>query len=189
VSSVASRANSTDKSSATPNSELRDELVRAVMPELRVLMQHLVNAAVERSIAPLLDKQRELEASFADLRSAQLRSLTSASTPTKHAPELASVARTVQVEANALVTAAVQTVSRNGVAPVPAAAVERPTVRARTEVIAAAAYDSNAMADIPRELNGSRRKKAVALAFAISAAILLLSVIGLSVLSNMGTYF
>lgn len=185
VNTVATHANSTEKSASAPNSELRDELVRAVMPELRLLMQHLVTTTVERSIAPLLDKQRELEAAFKELQNAQLRSAQSANNPIKHAPEPIPVNRAVPVEVSPFVTHSVQTVSAAVVASVPTVAVARPTVSARNEVVPTFVYDTNSLADIPSELNGSRRKKAVAFAFAVVVAVLLLSVIGLSVLSNM----
>jgi hypothetical protein len=71
-----------------------------------------------------------------------------------------------------------------------------PPVVARPPIVAAkplpaaftAARDANAPWDIPPELNGSRRKRAVIWILAIAVVLLLLSVAGLSVLSNTGRY-
>jgi hypothetical protein len=190
VTSVASYAKSTEKSSQVPLSEVRDELVRAVMPELRVLMQHLVNTAVAGAIAPLLDKQRELETALEELRGAQLRSPQSKSTSAKHVPEATPAARAVPTEQNPVVTYAAQATSGVAVAPASAVAIARPTPAAsvRTEVVAAAAYDLNALDDVPLELLGSRRKKVVGWAVAVVGAGALAAVIVLSVLSNLGFY-
>ena len=132
---------------------MRDELVRAVMPELQVLMHHLVDTAVERAITPLLNKQRELEAALKELRNAQVRSEPSPITSAKQAPEPASTTRTARAEGGTLGTPFASTVSGTAVALPPATAVARPVVSARSEVIPAAVYDTYVLTDLPSELN------------------------------------
>jgi diacylglycerol kinase len=185
VNPVTTSANSTDKNAFAASSEVRDELVRAVMPELRVLMQHLVNTAVERSIAPLLEKQHELEAALKDMQNAQLRSARSANTLATHVNEPALAVRGAPIEANPFVAQVVPNAPAVVGTSVPTVAVSRPVVSVRREVLPAAVYDTNSLADIPAELNGARRKKVVAFAFAVVVAVLLLSVIFNAVLSNM----
>ena len=167
---------------------MRDELVRAVMPELQVLMHHLVDTAVERAITPLLNKQRELEAALKELRNAQVRSEPSPITSAKPAPEPAATTRTARAEGGTLGTPFVPTMSSAAVVLPPATAVARPVVGARSEMISTAVYDTYVLTDLPSELNGSRRKKAIVLVLASIVILLLLSAIVLSVLSNRGTY-
>ena len=163
---------------------MRDELVRAVMPELQVLMHHLVDTAVERAIAPLLNKQRELEAAIKELHNAQVRPESSPITSTGLAPEPASTTRIARTEGGTFGTPLVPTMPGAAVVLAPASAV----ARARSEVIPAAVYDTYVLTDLPSELNGSRRKKATVWVLAGTVILLLLSAIILSVLSNRGTY-
>ena len=188
VSSVASYSKSAEKSAPVPSREVRDELVRAVMPELRLLMEHLVNTAVEHSIAPLLDKQRELEAALKNLQSAQNRPAPSTNTSSRVNSEIAIATRSVPIEENPFVPYAAQTSARQAVIPMPAASVARPVVSVRAEVVTATVHDTDTLLDIPAELNGSRRTKTLIIAFAVVAAVIILTVIGLSVASNLGTH-
>jgi len=183
VRTVTGSSNPSEQSSSVRTSVVRDELVRAVMPELQVLMHHLVNTAVEQAITPLLNKQRELEAAIKELRNTQVRP-----EPSPHAPEPASTTRTARAEGGTLATPFVSTVTGAAVALAPASAVARPVVSARSEVIPAAVYDTYVLTDLPSELNGSRRKKATVWVLAGTVILLLLSAIILSVLSNRGTY-
>ncbi|HEY5960971.1 MAG TPA: hypothetical protein VIV60_30655 [Polyangiaceae bacterium] len=166
-----------------PTGTLRDELVRAVMPELRLLMDHLVNTAVERSIAPLLEKQNELEAALKELRNLQLRSDQAAIATAKEA----TLARAAHTESRAHTAANAPSTSRGANAPIQAEAHERSRVRTQTTV-AVVTCDAHASLDIPEELNGSRRKKLVAVMVGTILVVLLLFAVGMSVLSNMGTY-
>jgi hypothetical protein len=179
VTSVTSYSTPIEQNSSVSASAVRDELARAVMPELRLLLQHMVETAVERSMAQLLDKQRELEAALNDVRDAQRRAEQSARTCAGHTPQPAAAPRAVHAEARPLA---------NRASPAPATVIERPAVAARTEVLAARC-DANALADLPPELNGSRRKKVLLAAFSVAAVALVLSSVAASVLSNMGTYF
>lgn len=167
---------------------MRDELVRAVMPELQVLMHHLVDAAVERAITPLLNKQRELEAALKELHNAQVRPEPSPITSAKQAPEPVLLTRSARTEGGTLGTPFVPTVSGAAVALPPATAAARPVGSERREVIPAAVYDTYVLADLPSELDGSRRKKVTLWVLAGTVILLLLSAIVLSVLSNRGTY-
>ena len=188
VRSVTASPRSSEQNSPVRTSVVRDELVRAVMPELQVLMHHLVDTAVERAITPLLKKQQELEAALKELRNAQVRPEPSPITSAKQAPEAVSTPRTARAEGGTLGTPCVPTASGAAVALPPATAVARPVVSARSEVIPAAVYDTYVLTDLPSELNGSRRKKATVLVIAGAVILLLLSAIVLSVLSNRGTY-
>jgi hypothetical protein len=149
------------------------------MPELRLLMDHLVNTAVERSIAPLLEKQNELEAALKELRNLQLRSDQAAIATAK--------ARAAHTESRAHTAANAPSTSRGANAPIQAEAHERSRVRTQTTV-AVVTCDAHASLDIPEELNGSRRKKLVAVMVGTILVVLLLFAVGMSVLSNMGTY-
>jgi hypothetical protein len=187
VTKVTPSLNVHQQSSAVSTSAFRDELVRAVMPDLQVLVQHLVATAVERSIAPLLEKHRELDAALKELRSAQRRPEPGPSA--KHAPDLVTSAPSFHAETRPRATAAVRVATAHDVAPIVAMAVERPALDRRAQVTVAAAYQASSLEDFPAELNGSRRKKLVFWAFAIGVVALLLSVIGMSVASNMGARF
>ena len=188
VHSVTASPSPSGQSQQVRTSVVRDELVRAVMPELQVLMHHLVDTAVERAITPLLNKQRELEAALKELRNAQVRSEPSPITSAKPAPEPAATTRTARAEGGTLGTPFVPTMSSAAVVLPPATAVARPVVGARSEMISTAVYDTYVLTDLPSELNGSRRKKAIVLVLASIVILLLLSAIVLSVLSNRGTF-
>ncbi len=213
---------------------MRDELVQTVMPELRTLVEHLVKTTVERSLAPLLDRQRELEAKLERVASSLEKqralpaSVERAGTPSPDerrgleaaiqsalAPlldkqrdleaALGDVRRAEPRAENApsIVSprAPEPRTSLGGVALAPPALAVRaapiaPAVRAAPHPVAAkpltaaftATAGQNASWDIPKELNGSRRKRAVIWILAIAVVLLLLSVAGLSVLSNTGRY-
>ena len=196
-------ASAEGRSAADNARALRDELVQAVMPELRALVEHLVKTTVERSVAhaatpspnerrdleaaiqnalaPLLDRQRDLETALADLRRAELRSQAAPSIVSPRAPEPATSPGTVAVAQPALLMRAAPILAAVSAAPRPIAA--KPLTAAFT-----AAQDANAAWDIPAELDGSRRKRAVIWILAIAVVLVLLSVAGLSVLSNTGRY-
>jgi hypothetical protein len=167
---------------------VRDELVRAVMPELRTLVEHLVKttierapapaldargeleAAIERALAPLAAKQRELEAALAELRLAELKRKAAPSVAAQRAPELTTSRASADLAPRSMpIGPAVN------VAPRPSAAL-------------AVASDANAPWELPAGLNGSRRKRAVIWILAIGVVLLLLTVAGLAVLSNTGRY-
>jgi hypothetical protein len=181
---------------------VRDELVRAVLPELRVLMGQLVKTAVESSTASLLDRQRELEAkvqrtgavSPVEAREleaavqravaplldrqreleAELRDLRRAARPAAGAPNVsAQHAREVAISPANFVAA-----------PRPAAVVPR----ALPPRAMAVTYDTEPLLDIPAALNGSRRKRVVVWLLALGVILLLASVAGLAALSHSGTY-
>ncbi len=153
------------------------------MPELRVLMDHLVNRAVEQSIAPLLAKQNELEAALRELRNCQVRFEKAASASAKDITP----ARAAQAEAHAQAVPAVAVMTREHVTTAQTTAQARSRVGMQAAV-AVVADDASASLELPAELNGLRRKKIVVAVFAVGLLVLLLSVAGLSVLSNLGTY-
>jgi hypothetical protein len=176
VTSAAVSSESKSKSAPAVTTALRDELVRALMPDLQVLTRHTVDTAVARATAPLLDQLRELQAELRDLRSAQARP--EPATSPRRAPEIATPTRAAQAEAPSP-TRPLATVAS------PAAiAVQRPPVSAQTQAVPDVAYD----VDIPMELNGMRRKKAVAWVVGVVVTMLLLSAAGISILSNVGTH-
>jgi uncharacterized membrane protein len=161
---------------------LRDELVRAMLPDLQTLVRHTVDTAVARSTAPLLDQLRELQAELRELRSVPTRPEPAASA--RRVPEPAAPTRAVQAETPATITRTSPTRPVETVACEAAIAVERPRVRPPMQAVPDTAMD----ADIPTELNGMRRKKAVAWAVGVLVTMLLLSAAGISILSNLGTH-
>jgi len=183
------------------------------MPELRVLTEHLVKTTVERSIASLLDRQRELEAkldrsdrpsfdkphdvedveakiaaAIAPLlaRQGELERMLGTSRP--NVPELPTQAARAPVEEQAAARRArppplpIQAVAD------PPSAVESPAMRPHDDPLAMAALSTNALVDIPAELNGSRRKRLVVFLLVVLLVGILASVAALSVMSNMGAY-
>jgi hypothetical protein len=180
---------------------MRDELVRAVMPELHVLLQHSVNAAVERAMAPLLERQRELEAELTELRAlarpaaapsatstaavvsrdALVRPVATAS-PAPHATTTVAEARGVSVAS----PVAHSVVSR-GVESIPVISDAPHT--ARVQGHAATSLRDDDLYDIPSELNGSKRKKLLLGGFVAGLLLLLLSAAGASLASNLGVHF
>lgn len=190
--------------------ELRDELVRALMPELRTLVEHLVTLATDRSLAPVLERQRELQASLGrsgasgssvDVDAAVARSLApllerqrqleaalaelqrnpagakSSIGAAQHFAEPFVSSESVPIDTQAWVTA-------------PHAPRAEPAIpRAlRTPENSAAignvAFDTTPWADIPSELNGSRRKRIVLWLLVLGVLALLGTAVGLSVMSN-----
>jgi len=227
-------ASAEGRSAADNARAVRDELVHALMPELRALVEHLVKTTVERSVAslfdrqrelegklervatslekqralpaaveraatpspdgrreleaavqsalaPLLDRQRGLETALSDLRRAQSLPQDVRSIVAARAPEPATSLGSAAVAQAAPVTRPAPILPAVGAAP--RAVPMQPLTAAFT-----AAHDPNASWDIPAELNGSRRKRAVIWILAIAVILLLLSVAGLSVLSNTGRY-
>jgi len=186
-------ASATAPSAADDARAVRDDLVRIVMPEVRALVEHLVKTTVERSVASLLDGQRELEAKLErvatslDKQHALTASAASAARPAlDERRELeAAIQRALlpllEKQRDLAATRAAPVLPAVGAAPRPIAA--KPPAAAF-----ALAPDANTVWDIPNELNGSRRKRAVIWILAIAVVLLLLSVAGLSVLSNTGRY-
>jgi hypothetical protein len=193
-------------------SEVRDELVRAVMPELRVLTERLVNTTVERAIASLLDRQRELEAklehsgrssfdkphdfeakiaaAIAPLLAKQSELERMLGTSRPNVPELPTSTARPPVEAQVTAPRArppplpLQAVALPPSAP---SAVDRPA-GPHPEALATAAFSANALVDIPAELNGSRRKRVAVFLLVVVLVGILATVVTLSVMSNMGAY-
>ena len=89
---VVTSASPGEQGPSVQSSITRDDIVRAVMPELQVLVRHLVDTNIERALAPLLDKQRELESALKELRKAQVRPEPAPAAATTRSTE----ARTVQ---------------------------------------------------------------------------------------------
>jgi hypothetical protein len=140
-----------------------------------------LEAAIQGALAPLLDKQRELEVALGDLRRAERRPEDVPSLVSRRAPEPVTALGSNALAQPAVVMRAAPIAPAVGAAPRPVAA--KPLTLAFT-----ATPDANASWDIPKELNGSRRKRAVIWILAIAVVLLLLSVAGLSVLSNTGRY-
>jgi len=182
-------------------SEVRDELVRAVMPELRVLIEQLVKTAIEGSTASLLGRQHELESKVQRMAAAspgepreleaavqravapllekqreleaELRDLRRGALPRGGSPNVGvQQAREVAMPPNLVP------------APRPALVVPR-AVPPRAIV---AAYDTEPLLDIPAALNGSRRKRVVVWLLALGVILVLASVAGLAALSHSGKY-
>jgi hypothetical protein len=175
--------------------DLRDELVRALMPELRTLVEHLVavatdrsvtrepsrdvDAAIARAIAPLLERQRTLEAAVVELQRNTPATKTSGGVAQRPPERLISPGG-VQVETQAWIPS-----SANG--PPVDTAIPRnlpaPRVAAK---LGTNAFDTTPWADIPAELNGSRRKRIVVWLLAFGLLALLGTAVALSVMSNAG---
>jgi hypothetical protein len=195
--SAPSRAPTPAQSAPVNTRELRDELVRALMPELRTLVEHLVavatdrsvapapsrdvDAAIARAIAPLLERQRTLEATIVELQRNALATKTSAGVAQRSPERLVSPGG-VQVETQAWVSS-----PANG-SPVDIAiprALPPPRVAA---TLGTKAFDTTPWADIPAELNGSRRKRIVLWLLALGLIALLGTAVALSVMSNAGAH-
>lgn len=183
--------------SPTPlTSDVRDELVRRVMPELRTLTEQLVKASVERSVASLLERQRELEVKV-ERAGGMARDL-DAKIAAALAPVLAKQ-RELEQMLDALRHRAARPEPLLG-RPAPAlptqAAAQRPMpvegpaplLGPRPDALAAAALSTNALVDIPAELNGSRRKRMVVILLLVLVIGVLATVASLSVMSNMGPH-
>lgn len=189
VTSVASSALSATQSGSVSTSAVRDELVRAIMPELRLLVQHLVETTFERSLAPLVEKQRELEAALKEVRSAQARADQASNASAKRTPAVVTSARPIQTEDPFIVTSAAPGAVREPVVRHADTAIEQPVSRTRSAALRPATHAASALEDMPAELNGSRRKRVIVWTIAICAVSILLSVITLSVASNLGAHF
>jgi len=196
--------NPTSPTSPTSStSEVRDELVRRIMPELRALTEQLVKTSIERSIASLLDRQRELEVKVERSRGMSFDTPRDfdAKLEAAIAPLLAKQ-RALEMMLDAARQAEVHPAPRLGgppalptqpTQPTQAAAprpmiVERPATGPRTDALAAAALSTNDLLDIPAELNGSRRKRVVVFLLLITVIGVLATVASLSVMSNVGAY-
>ena len=185
-------ANAPLPSAAGNTRAMRDELVRAVMPELRTLVEHLVKTTVERSMGPLLDRvasaertsapsdeRRELEAAIELAVApfvAKQRELEAALGELRRAP----------APPQALPNTPAQRAPQGAALPARAAVAAAP-LPARPAPIAPA-DDANAAWELPAALNGSRRKRMVIWLLALSVALGLLTVVVLAVLSNTGRY-
>jgi hypothetical protein len=180
------------------------------MPELQVLLQHLVVSAVERATLPLVQKQRELEAALKTLQNAQKHYESPIASPAKAVPESVSSLPTIHLDTRAAVSPSTAVTSRDVVTSAPTTPLERPVTYARPAVTSnetttspaaipveytgvtdrsrratAVTYDTSSQLDIPPEFYGARRKKVVLWMFAVGALALLLLVIALSAASHM----
>lgn len=196
--SAPSRAPTPAQNAAPVNTrDLRDELVRALMPELRTLVEHLVavatdrsvapapsrdvDAAIARAIAPLLERQRTLEASVVELQRNTLATKPSAGAA-QRSPERLISPGGVHVETQAWVTS-----STNG--PPVDVAIQRDLPAPRlAATVGTKAFDTTPWADIPAELNGSRRKRIVLWLLALGLLALLGTAVALSVMSDAGAH-
>jgi len=168
-----------------------------MMPELRALTEQLVKTSIERSMASMLDRQRELEAKIERSGGTSLdvmrdfdAKLEAAIAPllAKHrALELMlDATRQAEVRPEPLLGGppALQT---RAAAPRPLP-VEQLAMRPQTDAFAAAALSTNALVEIPPELNGSRRKRTVVFLLLLTVIGALATVATLSLMSNMGAY-
>lgn len=224
---AAATASSSLRGSPALTSEVRDDLVRALMPDLRILTEQLVKSTVDRSIAPLLNrqraleaklegssrsspdkphdfeaaiaaalapllaKQRELEKMLATSRHAEVHSQPSPGTGAAKVPDLPSSSTRPAIEEPVAASRARPPPLPVQAAPQPpplTMAVERPAIAPRSNALAPAAFDTNALVDIPAELNGSRRKRLVVFLLIVVLVGILATVASLSVMSNMGAY-
>jgi hypothetical protein len=144
----------------------------------------MVDTSVERALLPLIDKQRELEATIKELRQAQARPAPAPVAATTQTTE----ARAMQTQSTAVATRPAQ--PKNADAPTPAGtAVMAPrAMQMRSEVTPAVVFDTTPLEDIPLELNGGRRTKAILWGISVAVVLAIASAIVLSVLSNQGTY-
>jgi len=189
---VSGTSGSTERGPLLSTRELHDELVRTLMTEVRQQMRPIVDVAVERAVAPLLEKQRELEGALKELRARQGRAQSSADpsparsgdAPTSpRSSELGArvaAARSAATQTDAVAVAGLDTVLDTG---------DAGTTRSRDLVAVPAAVTAPyaaATAEIPLELDGSRRKRTIAWLLGVVALLLILAMAGLSALSNMG---
>jgi hypothetical protein len=171
--SVLGTSSSAERSSPVLTRALRDELVRTALPEIRQLVRYMVDSVVEEAIAPLREKQQELEAALKELRTVQSRSERSPGAAPARAVDVATPPGISQVEPRAAVP--VSTQSGQVAAAIP-----------RADVQPMPGKDWSTVADIPAELDGSRRKRTIAWSLGVLMLLAVLCVAGLSVLSNMG---
>lgn len=182
---VATATSSREQNASVQSSVTRDDVVRAVMPEIQVLLRHMVDTSIERALLPLLDKQHELETTIKELRQAQVRpeptpvvTNTRATEASVHQPQ-PSAAVAVRPAQPIIPDAA----ARTGATPV----VSR-TMNARSDATPMVVFDTTPLDEIPIELNGRRRTKAILWGISVAVVLAIASAIVLSVLSNQGTY-
>jgi hypothetical protein len=180
--------NSSQQSPSVSTNVTRDEIVRVLMPELRKLVEDSVDKAIEHAMAPLLDKQRQLEVELIQLTAERQR----AAPPPK--PAARATEMTVRnAAADAASKPPVGAVGSNALAalntPEVASGVQSPPLTERRTAYVVASTSGVLVDDIPSELNGARRKRIVIWAFSIVILVSLLCAIALSVASNLGRYF
>ncbi|MBN1611087.1 MAG: hypothetical protein JW940_30930 [Polyangiaceae bacterium] len=197
--SVSGTSSSAERGSLVLTREAREELVRALTPGFR----QLVDSALERTIAPLIEKQRELEAALRDLRAQQSRS--SPEPSPARAVDVATPPRISQVEARAAAACTSATQAHVPAVSVPSTDDAAPTrsrdaspvsvatpadyaaaASTRAQVLPVPDHHGSTVADIPLELDGSRRKRTIAWLIVAFVLMGILCAAGLSVLSNMG---
>jgi hypothetical protein len=175
---------SREQGSSAQSSVTRDEIIRAVVPELQVLLQHLVNNGIERALTPLLEKQRELESAIRELRNAQVRPEAAPVVTTTHN----TAAHTVIAQPETALARSAQLVVPDPIGRSGATVVARHAPIAPSAAMNAMVFDTTPLEDIPLELNGGRRKKAMLWILGMAVLLALASAVVLSVLSNQGTY-
>lgn len=151
------------------------------MPELQASMRRMIDDAVERAITPVLARQHELELTVARLRQPAIdesaRTLTNVSEVTEVTPEISAPATLQEVADVTLVDAPLEQDVAVTAIPVQPRAVRSITI------------DTSPLADIPPELNGSRRRNQILWVLGVGVVLALVSTVALSILSNQGTYF
>ena len=185
---VSGTSGSAERSPLLSTRELRDELVRTLMTEIRQQVRPMVDSAVERAVAPLLEKQRELEGALKELRARQGRAQSSADPSPARSGDAPTSPRSSELGARiaAARTSATQT---DAVAVSVLDTGDAGTTRSRDLVAVPAAVTAPyaaATAEIPLELDGSRRKRTIAWLLGVVALLLILAMAGLSALSNVG---
>lgn len=154
-----------------------------------MLTEQLVKTSIERSIASLLDRQRDLEAKF------ERSGATSFDKPLDFDAKIEAAIAPLLAKQRAL-ELMLDEARHAQVRPSPPtqAAAQRPmtaerlAIGPRPDALAAAALSANALVDIPAELNGSRRKRIVVFLLVLTVIGILATVATLSVMSNMGAY-
>jgi hypothetical protein len=184
----AGTSGSTERGPVLSTRELHDELVRTLMTEVRQQMRPIVDVAIERAVAPLLEKQRELEGALKELRARQGRAQSSADPSPARSGDAPTSPRSSELGTRvaAASTAATQT---DAVAVSVLDTGDAGATRSRDLVAVPAAVTAPyaaATLDIPLELDGSRRKKTIAWLLGVVALLLILAMAGLSALSNVG---
>lgn len=159
-------------------------MFRSVMPELQVSMRRMIDDAVERAMAPVLAKQRELELAMAQLRRPVIEDEARTRTDVAEVTEVTEVTPELTAPPTLQEAADITVVDASleqgaGVAALP---VQPRAVRSMT-------IDTSPLADIPPELNGSRRRTTILWVLAVGVVLALVSAVTLSILSNQGTYF
>ncbi|HEY6727220.1 MAG TPA: hypothetical protein VI197_24465, partial [Polyangiaceae bacterium] len=141
------------------------------MPELRVLTEHMVKTSIERSIASLLDRQRELEAKVErsggvvhdkplDFEAKLAAAIAPLLAKQQTFEATFEAFRRAEARPEPLVGAASLS-TRSAAQGAMTVTVDQVAMRRQSDALAAAALSGNALVDIPAELNGSRRKRVV----------------------------